>query len=115
MTGAHGAGPHSAVVWVDGWHALVARADHGVRTITEVDREADSVHEYLVHVARETQDCDRLMIVGSGGAPLEFEREYETLYERGRRMVDVEAAASVTSTDLFDRLRLLDGAGQPVG
>lgn len=114
-TTAHDAGPNAAVVWVDGWHALVARTEHGVRGITEVDREADSVHEYLLNVARQARDCDRLMIVGSGDAPVEFEREYESLYERRGRLIDLEAAASVTSTDLIDRLRLLLGAGQPVG
>lgn len=107
-------GPSAAVVWVDGWHALVARTDHGVRGIIEVDREADSVHEYLLHVARQAQDCDRLMIVGPGDSAVEFGREYEALYERHSRLIDVEAAASVTWTDLIDRLRLLDGVGQPV-
>jgi hypothetical protein len=111
----HGSGPHAAVVWVDGWHALVARSDDGRRTITEIDREAGPELDYLLRVARETSDCDRLMILGSGEARLAFEREYVTLYRRPDRLVDVEAAAATTPTDLIDRLRFLDALVRPTG
>jgi hypothetical protein len=107
---------NAAVVWVDGWHALVARSDHGRRTITEVDREADPEPQYLLRVARQTDDCDRLMIMGPGDARLAFERGYVALYKRSDRVLDVEAAAATTSRDLVDRLRLLDGeGGTPAG
>jgi hypothetical protein len=109
----HGSVPHAAVVWVDGWHALVARSDEGRRTITEIDREASPQLDYLLRVARETTDCDRLMILGPGDARLAFEREYVALYRRPDRLVDVEAAAATTPTDLIDRLRFLDALVRP--
>jgi hypothetical protein len=112
-TAPHDPGPHAAVVWVDGWHALVARSEEGRRTVTEVDREASPVLDYLLRVARETDDCDLLMILGPGDTRLAFEREYVALYRRPDRLVDVEAAATTTPTDLMDRLRFLDAQARP--
>jgi len=102
--------PHAAVVWVDGWHALVARSERGRATISEVDREADPEHDYLVRVAREARDCERLMILGPGTTREAFEREYATLYRRADRFVDAETAPPTSGPELLDRLRLLDPA-----
>jgi hypothetical protein len=99
---------HAAVVWVDGWHALVARAEHGQPTITEVDREAEPEHDYLVRVAREADNCDRLMILGPGTTRLAFEHEYADLYRRSDRFVDAETAAPATPRELVERLRQID-------
>ena len=101
-------GPHAAVIWVDGWHALVARRDHGRPKLTEVDREADPMHDYFVRVAREADDCERLMILGPVGTVAPFEHEYEALYRRSDRFVDAESAASTTERELLERLLLLD-------
>lgn len=106
----HDASAHAAVVWVDGWHALVARSEHGHPTITEVDREADPEHDYFIRVAREASDCDRLMILGPGATREAFEREYETLFHRSDRFVDAETASPASSAELLDRLRLIDPA-----
>jgi hypothetical protein len=100
--------PHAAVVWVDGWHALVARAQAGHPSITEVDREAEPEQEYFVRVAREADDCDRLMILGPGTTRLAFEREYTSLYRRSDRFVDAETAALATERELIERLHQID-------
>jgi len=100
--------PHAAVIWVDGWHALVARRDHGRPRITEVDREADGLHEYFLRVAHEADDCDRLMLVGPAVTLGAFEDEYEALYRRSDRFVDAEAAAGASERDLLERLVLID-------
>ena len=102
--------PHAAVIWVDGWHALVARNEQGRPRITEVDREADPMHDYFVRVAHEADDCDRLMLLGPAGTLGAFEREYESLYRRADRFVDAEAAAGATERDLLERLVLIDPA-----
>ena len=109
--------PHAAVVWLDQWHALVARRDHDVRAIVGIDRDAESEHDYLQRVAEATEDCERLMILGPGEARLAFEREYVDLYRRGDRLLDVEASPGTSSAELMDRLRLLEGddLAMPVG
>jgi hypothetical protein len=100
--------PRSAVVWVDGWHALVARSLGGRPGVTEVDREADSEHDYLLRVARAADDCDRLMILGPGRARTAFEHEYAILFGDQRRFVDAETAPPTTARELIDRLHVLD-------
>ena len=109
--------PHAAVVWLDHWHALVARRDHGATAIVDVDRGTQSEGEYLVRVARMTDDCDRVMVLGPGDDRLAFGREY--VADHGRRVValDVEASVSASPAELFDRLRLLEGdeRAQPMG
>ena len=100
--------PHAAVVWVDGWHALVAHAAQGRATITEIDREAEAEREYLLRVAREADDCDRLMILGPGSTRLAFEHEYADLFRRSDRFVDAETAAPATPRELIERLRQID-------
>jgi hypothetical protein len=102
------AGHHAAVVWLDGWHAFVARSDHGRCQISEVDRDADPESTYFDRVTYETQDCDRLMILGPGEAKLAFEREYVALYRRSDRLIDLETTVTVTSVELADRLRFLE-------
>lgn len=100
---------HAAVVWLDHWHALVARRDHGLPAVVDVDRGAASDGEFLDEVARLTDDCDRLMILGPGNNRTVLGHEYVT--HHGRRLValDIEASATATPTELFDRLRLLEG------
>ncbi|HEY8239113.1 MAG TPA: hypothetical protein VIF63_06735, partial [Candidatus Limnocylindrales bacterium] len=87
----------------------VARRDAGHRAIVGIERDADPVHDYLLRVARAAEDCDRVMILGPGDDRLEFEHEYEILYRRGDRLVDVEVRPATTNAELIDRLRLLEG------
>ena len=100
--------PHAAVVWIDGWHALVARAGEGHTRIIEVDRNADPEHDYFLRVAREAEDCDRLMIVGPSTTRLSFEHDYEALYRRPDRFIDAETAPLTSERDLVERLHQLD-------
>ena len=108
---------HAAVVWLDHWHALVARRDHGARAIVDVDRAGESEGEYLVRVARVTDDCDRLMILGPGDDRLAFGREFVAHHDREAVALDIEASVAASPAELFDRLRLLEGdvLAQPVG
>jgi len=101
-------GHHAAVIWVDPWHALVAHTIHGRATVTEVDREAQPLHDYFVRVGREADDCDRLMILGPESTRAAFERDYAVLYRRSDRFVDAETAAPTGQRELLDRLALID-------
>lgn len=100
--------PRAAVVWIDGWHALIAQAQSGRATIREIDRDAEPEHDYFVRVAHTADDCDRLMIVGPGTTRLAFEREYASLYRRPDRFVDAETAPLATERELIERLHQIE-------
>lgn len=108
----HGSEHDAAVVWVDCWHSTVAASHLGRRSITEVDRGSEPQPQYLLRVARVTDDCDRLMILGPAPTGLDFEHEYVALYQRPDRFIDVEAAAGATTAELLARLNLLDDDGR---
>ena len=99
---------HAGAVFIDRWHALVARSDHALATVTDLTRELETESEFLLRVARETADCDRIVIMGPGDERLAFEREYVAIYQRPDRLVDDEPATSATRFDLLDRLRVLE-------
>lgn len=101
--------PHAAVVWLDHWHALVARREHGAAAILDVDRGVETDHDFLDRVARLTDDCDRVMILGPGDDRHAFEREYVAHHDRDVVALDIEASVSATPAELYDRLRLLEG------
>jgi hypothetical protein len=100
--------PHAGVVYVEPWHALVARTGDRAPIVTELERARETKLEFLARVAHETTDCDRLVVMGAGTERLAFEREYVTLYQRPDRLVDDEPAAGATRFDLLDRLRMLE-------
>ena len=108
---------HAAVVWLDHWHALVARRDHGAAAIVDVDRGVESESEYIVRVASVTDDCDRVMILGPDDDRLAFGREFVAHHEREAVALDIEASVGASPAELFDRLRLLEGdeLARPVG
>lgn len=101
--------PSAVVVWLDRWHAFVARWEEGRRSIVEVGRDAEPEASYLRRVAEIAHDCPRVMILGPDDDRLAFDRAYESMYERSDRFVDVEACPWPTSAGLLDRLRLLEG------
>ena len=104
----HDPNPQAAVVWVDGWYALIAHTDHGRPTVTEVDRVDEPEHDYFLRVARAAADCDRLMLLGPAATWRAFELEYEALYRRGDRFIDAETAPPASPRELVDRLRFLE-------
>ena len=99
----------AVVVWLDHWHALVAHHSEGRDAVVEVERAADSELAFLRHVAVVADDCPRVMILGPDDDRIAFDHEYETLYARGDRFVEVEACAWPAPEGLLDRLRLLEG------
>jgi hypothetical protein len=108
---------HAAVVWLDHWHAFVARRDEGSAAIVDVQRGTEPEHEFLLHLARITDDCDRLMVLGPGDDRVAFGREYAAQHPRDIVALDIEASVSTSPAELFDRLRLLEGdeRARPVG
>src|SRR3954447_8569171 len=100
---------HGAVVVVGDEHALIARDDAGEPRITEIYRRADPEALYLLRIAREARQCDRLVVMGQGRARLAFEREYVALYRRPDRLVDVPSVPA-GEFEVLERLRRLEAA-----
>jgi len=97
----------NALVWLDGEHALVAREYETGTLVTEVDRDWDARQAFLLRVAREVADCDRLVVMGPDRPRIEFEREYVALYRRPDRLVDAGMELEPEPRVLVDRLRFL--------
>ena len=98
-----------AVVWLDRMHALVARARDGHPSITEVDRDYhDPDTEYLLRIAREAADCDRVVIMGPDAARIDFEREYVALYHRPDRIIDLGMSFVPARDELLEQLELVE-------
>ncbi len=97
----------AALVWLDRSHALVAQAIPTGALVTEVDRELDPEHSYLLRIAREVADCDRLVVMGPEAARIAFEREFVALCRRPDRLVDAGMELEPEPRELADRLRVL--------
>jgi hypothetical protein len=101
-------GPHprAGVVYIDGWHALVAGSGDP-RHVAGLTRSHESEREFVTRVARTTADCDCLVILGPDETRLDLEHQFEILYQRPH-LLDVEAAAEARPVDQLDRLRFLE-------
>jgi hypothetical protein len=100
----------SAVAWINGRQAIVARTDRTGRTSTcEIERGVEPEGSYLALVVRAIGDRDRVVILGPSSMRLALEREYVAIYHRPERLVDVEPAGLVTADELVDRVRGLAG------
>lgn len=100
----------SAVAWINGHHAIVARLDKSGRITTRtIERGVVPELSYLGLVVRAIGDRERVVILGPGSARLALEREYVSMYRRPERLVDVEPAGVVEEAELMDRLRQLAG------
>ena len=98
----------AGLVWLDRSHALVARRyDRGIQ-VTEIDRELDAEPGFLLRVAREAAECDRLVVMGPDVSRIAFEREYVALYQRPDRLVDAGMEIEPAPRELTDRLRFLE-------
>ena len=100
---------HAGVVFIDPFHAMVARSGADAPVVLALERGRDTTADFVYRVACETTDCDRLVVMGPGAERVAFAREYVGLYQRPNRLVDDEPAASASRFDLLDRLRVLDG------
>ncbi|HLX34815.1 MAG TPA: hypothetical protein VKR30_06170 [Candidatus Limnocylindrales bacterium] len=99
--------PHAGAVYIDGWHALVARST-APREVADLVRSWESEPDFVARVAHAADDCDCLVILGPGRECRDLEHAFGVLYQRPH-LVDIEAAAAVRPADLLDRVRMLDG------
>ncbi len=100
----------SAVIWISGRHAVVARADaDGFVSTCRIERGSEPDTAYLALVLRAIGDRERVVIMGPGPARLELEREYVAIHRHPDRLVDVEPAGPSDELELLRRLREISG------
>jgi hypothetical protein len=105
----------AALIWLDRSHALVARVRDGETVVTSIIRELDQEPQYLLRVAHEAEDCDRVLVTGADSVRVAFEREYVAVYRRPDRLLNGGAEDEPGPRAMADRLRLLTGLiGEPV-
>ena len=98
----------SAAVWINGEHALVATTTGSDRVFTcEINRGRATESFFMAVVVRAVGDHDRVGILGPSSTRLALEREYVAIFQRPDRIIDVEVAGPVGTTDLIGRLRKL--------
>lgn len=98
----------SAVVWINGRHAILATMSGDGRISTcEIDRGLEPEPPYLALVVRAIGDRERVVILGPSSVRLALEREYVAIFQRPDRLVDVEPAEAIDAEELVDRLRAL--------
>jgi hypothetical protein len=100
--------PRSAVVWINGRRAILARmSDAGRITTRTIERGIDDETPFLAKVVDAIGDRERVVILGPTSMRLLLEREYVTINARPDHLVDVEEASAVDESALIDRLREL--------
>lgn len=100
----------SAVVWINGRGAIVARMDSDATVSTRnIERTLEAESLFLDLVVRAIGDRERVLILGPSSVRLELEREYVAIFQRPDRLIDVEPAGPVDEAELIDRVRELAG------
>jgi hypothetical protein len=95
----------SAVAWINGRRALIAREDRSGRIVTSrVERGDLPELAYLNLVVRAIGDRERVIILGPGCARLALERAYVDMHRRPDHLVDVEPAGLLDEPGVVDRL-----------
>ena len=98
----------SAVVWVNGRGAVVARVDEAGEIATcTIERGSQDQALFLNRVVRSIGDPERVMILGPESARLALEREYVDMNRRPDRLVDLAPTGLLEEPELVDRLRRL--------
>jgi hypothetical protein len=97
----------AALIWLDRSHAYVARPRGGETAVTEVDRDVDREDQFLLRLAHETADCERVLVTGDDASRVAFEREYVAIYRRPDRLIDGGDEAEPAPRELADRLRFI--------
>ena len=100
----------SAVVWIDGRGAIVARMDSDATVSTRnIERTLEAESLFLDPRGPRDRRPRAGTDPGSGSVRLELEREYVAIFQRPDRLIDVEPAGPVDEAELIDRVRELAG------
>lgn len=98
--------PQSAVVWINGRRAIVARMSEAGRVSTaRIERGLEPEPTFLARVVHAIGDRERVVILGPTSTRLLLEREYVAIHQRPDHLIDVEDAAAIDEGALIERLR----------
>lgn len=101
-----GSASPSAIAWIDGDQAIIARVGADGRESTcDITRGSLPEPAYLALVVRAIGDRQRVLILGPSDLRLGLEREYVSIYRRPDRLVDVEPSGPVDRETLIEQLR----------
>ena len=98
----------SAVVWIDGDHAIVAGTgpDGGITT-EQIDRGSATETAYLAHVVHEIGNRPTVSIIGPSSVRLALEREFVAINHHPDHLVGIPMSARLTGAEIHDRMRRL--------
>ena len=106
----------TAVVWINGRHAVVAVADDDVSGITSttVERMIESEADFVGRIVGAVGDSERVMVLGPASLRLAVQRAYVAISHRPDRLVEVTRTGPIDAIELAERLRALGtvAAGQ---
>lgn len=107
----HGLRRSGAVTWVDGRHALVAHTTDAGADLVEILRSGAgrSDDAYLLRVAEELGDRERLLVLGPESFRVELERRYVALYGHPDRIRESSTTSESAGPELLARLESLTG------
>ena len=98
----------TAVVWINGRHAVVAVADGDVGiTSSTVEREIESEADFVARIVAAVGDSARVMVLGPTSLRLAVQRAYVAISHRPDRLVELERHGPVDPKELAERLRAL--------
>ena len=105
----HAPASPTAVVWINGRHAVVAVADDDVSGITSttVERMIESEADFVGRIVGAVGDSERVMVLGPASLRLAVQRAYVAVSHRPDRLVEVTRTGPIDAIELAERLRAL--------
>ena len=98
----------TAVVWINGRHAVVAVADGEVGiTSSTVERVVESEADFVARIVGAVGDSARVMVLGPTSLRLAVQRAYVAVSHRPDRLVELDRHGPVDRKELAERLRAL--------
>jgi len=104
----HAPASPTAVVWINGRHAVVAVADDDVGiTSTTVERRIESEADFVARIVGAVADSERVMVLGPTSLRLAVQRAYVAISHRPDRLVELDRSGHVDPIELAERVRAL--------
>ncbi len=98
----------TAVVWINGRHAVVAVADGGAGIASStVERMIESEADFVARIVGRVGNSERVMVLGPASLRLAVQRAYVAISHRPDRLVELERSGRIDPIELAERVRAL--------